>query len=57
MLLCSGSLETLDTEPKKKGLNIREELLKFYDKYYSANLMKLVIYGKGIQKQLKFTLL
>lgn len=34
-----GSLETL----KKK--NIREKLIKFYKRYYSANLMRLVLYG------------
>jgi len=35
----TGNLETLKVE------NIREELLTFYEKYYSANLMKLVVYG------------
>ena len=35
----TGNLETLKVE------NIREELLAFYDKYYSANIMKLVVYG------------
>ena len=26
----------------------REQLLKFYEKYYSANIMTLVVYGRGI---------
>jgi hypothetical protein len=42
----SGSWETLETKPKARGVDIRLELLKFY-KNYSANLMHLVVYGKG----------
>jgi len=42
----SGSLETLETKPKARGLDIRLELLKLYENY-SANLMHLVVYGKG----------
>ena len=42
----SGSWETLETKPKERGLDIRLELLKFYENY-SANLMHLVVYGKG----------
>ncbi|KAB8083769.1 hypothetical protein EE612_006084 [Oryza sativa] len=41
----SGSCETLETKPKERGLDIRQELLKFYENY-SANLMHLVVYGK-----------
>uniref|UniRef100_A0ACD5WJT1 Uncharacterized protein n=1 Tax=Avena sativa TaxID=4498 RepID=A0ACD5WJT1_AVESA len=41
----TGSWETLETKPKERGLDIRLELLKFYEKY-SANLMHLVVYGK-----------
>lgn len=33
----TGNLETL------KSKDIREQLIKFYEKYYSANLMKLVV--------------
>ncbi|KAK9368638.1 Metalloenzyme, LuxS/M16 peptidase-like protein [Lipomyces kononenkoae] len=39
----TGNLETLDLSPVSKGLDVREELLKFHKKYYSANVMKLVI--------------
>jgi len=35
-----GNLDTL-RKPK-----IREALLDFYNRYYSANLMKAVLYGK-----------
>jgi secreted Zn-dependent insulinase-like peptidase len=37
-----GSLETLADRP---GSAVRDELLAFYDRYYSANLMRLVVYG------------
>ncbi|KTB06139.1 A-factor-processing enzyme [Nakaseomyces glabratus] len=42
----TGNLETLGDKPKAAGLDIREELLKFYNENYSANLMKLCILGK-----------
>ncbi len=46
----TGSLETLsDTESTK----IRDDLLTFYNQYYSANLMTLVIYGPQNIKTLK----
>lgn len=38
-----GSLETLADRP---GASIRDELLAFYDTYYSANLMNLVVLGQ-----------
>jgi insulysin len=43
----TGNLETLMDNPKKLGLDIRQELLKFHDHYYSANIMKLTVIGKG----------
>lgn len=42
----TGNLETLNEIPKSKGIDVREELLKFYKKSYSANLMKLCILGR-----------
>ncbi|KAJ8100603.1 Metalloenzyme, LuxS/M16 peptidase-like protein [Lipomyces tetrasporus] len=42
----TGNMETLDVIPTSKGLDVREELLKFHEKYYSANVMKLVILGR-----------
>lgn len=43
----TGNLETLYETPKKNGLDIRKELLKFHDTYYSANIMKLCVLGRG----------
>jgi len=42
-----GNWDTLEVKAKEKGLDTRLELIKFYDSHYSANLMKLVVYGKG----------
>ncbi|CAG8740860.1 38984_t:CDS:10 [Gigaspora margarita] len=39
----SGNLHSLRDIPRQKGLDIRNELLKFHERYYSANLMKLVV--------------
>lgn len=38
----TGSLETLSDNDDSK---VRDDLLAFYERYYSANLMTLVIYG------------
>ena len=43
----TGNKETLDTIPKERGIQVREELLKFHKKWYSANLMSLVVLGQG----------
>jgi insulysin len=45
----TGNKETLDTIPKERGIQVREELLKFHKKWYSANLMSLVVLGQGNQ--------
>eukprot|EP01034_Spumella_vulgaris_P021908 gene21909-27985_t len=42
----TGNLETLSTAPLSRGVNTRDVVIDFYKKHYSANLMKLVIYGK-----------
>jgi insulysin len=42
----TGNLSTLKHEPEKLGLNVRDELIKFHTKYYSANLMSLCLLGK-----------
>lgn len=39
-------MKTLSDDPKTLGINVRDELLKFYDKWYSANIMCLAVYGK-----------
>ncbi|CAH1642013.1 unnamed protein product [Spodoptera littoralis] len=42
----TGNRETLETIPKSKGIDVRKELLKFHEKWYSANIMTLVVLGK-----------
>lgn len=42
----TGNLKTLGDIPKSKDVDIRDELLKFYDSSYSANLMKLCVLGR-----------
>ncbi|XP_068625858.1 insulin-degrading enzyme [Battus philenor] len=42
----TGNRETLETIPKQKGIDVRKELLKFHEAWYSANVMTLVVLGK-----------
>ncbi|SSD58379.1 related to A-factor-processing enzyme [Saccharomycodes ludwigii] len=42
----TGNLQTLDKIPVQNGIDVRQELLKFHNKYYSANLMKLCVLGR-----------
>ncbi|KAG6487994.1 hypothetical protein ZIOFF_056752 [Zingiber officinale] len=42
----TGNWNTLEVQPKLKGLDTRLELIKFYEKNYSANLMHLVVYAR-----------
>ena len=42
----TGNLTTLDKLPKERGIDVREELIKFHQTYYSASIMKLVICGR-----------
>jgi insulysin len=44
----TGNLITLKDLPEKEGINPRDELIKFYNKYYSSNIMKLAIIGRGM---------
>ncbi|KAI8370689.1 Metalloenzyme, LuxS/M16 peptidase-like protein [Radiomyces spectabilis] len=48
----TGNLETLMENPKRLGVDIREELLKFHETYYSANIMKLCVLGQESLDQL-----
>ncbi|KAG0267649.1 Insulinase (Peptidase M16) [Actinomortierella ambigua] len=48
----TGNLETLQDNPAKEGIDVRDELIKFHSKYYSANIMKLVILGREPMDQL-----
>ncbi|XP_018404393.1 PREDICTED: insulin-degrading enzyme-like, partial [Cyphomyrmex costatus] len=49
----TGNRETLDVIPKQKGINVRNELLEFYEKYYSANIMSLSVYSKESLNELE----
>ena len=40
-----GSLDSLADRP---GSSVRDELIKFYDKHYSANAMRLVVLGAEV---------
>lgn len=42
----TGSKKTLLEDPKTTNINIREELMKFHAKWYSANIMSLAVFGK-----------
>jgi len=42
----TGNLETLRDEPRKRGVDIRQEFIQFHSKHYSANRMKLVVLGR-----------
>ncbi|KAJ2738402.1 metalloprotease, partial [Coemansia sp. BCRC 34301] len=40
-----GNTQTLRDAAKDLGLDLRDELIKFHDKYYSADIMRLVVVG------------
>jgi insulysin len=42
----TGNNQTLVDAPSANGVDIRDELLKFHQAYYSANLMKLCVLGR-----------
>lgn len=41
-----GNLETLEKVPKENGIKLRDRLIEFHNKEYSASIMSLVILGK-----------
>lgn len=44
-MFSTGNIETLKNTPERLGLNIRERLLDFHQSHYSANIMRVVVYG------------
>ncbi|EPS39814.1 hypothetical protein H072_6386 [Dactylellina haptotyla CBS 200.50] len=42
----TGNLETLRDGPRGKGVDVRDRFIKFHERYYSGNLMKLCILGR-----------
>ncbi|KAJ1956481.1 metalloprotease, partial [Linderina pennispora] len=51
-LFATGTYETLKGAAEELGVDLREELLKFHAKYYSADIMKLVVVGRQSLDQL-----
>jgi len=49
----TGNKKTLAEDSKKKGLNLRDELIKFYTQYYSANQMTAAVVGPQSLSDLK----
>lgn len=49
----TGNLKTLKDDPEKRGVKIRDEFIKFYEKHYSANRMKLVVLGRESLEELE----
>ncbi|KAK3860282.1 hypothetical protein Pcinc_033653 [Petrolisthes cinctipes] len=49
----TGNKETLDTIPKQQGINVRDAVLQFHAKWYSANIMALVVLGKESLNELE----
>ncbi|GBP10042.1 Insulin-degrading enzyme [Eumeta japonica] len=43
----TGNRETLQVSPKQRGVDVRQELLLFHRTWYSANIMTLIVLGKG----------
>ncbi|KAJ2626322.1 metalloprotease, partial [Coemansia sp. RSA 1694] len=41
----TGNIQTLRDAAEELGLDLRDELVKFYEKYYSAEIMRLVVVG------------
>ncbi|ROT35881.1 LuxS/MPP-like metallohydrolase [Sodiomyces alkalinus F11] len=42
----TGNLEVLKVQPEARGINVREKFIKFHEKHYSANRMKMVVLGR-----------
>ncbi|KAJ2684795.1 metalloprotease [Coemansia spiralis] len=47
-----GNIDSLQQSAKDHGLDLHEELLKFYNKHYSSDIMKLVVCGNHALDQL-----
>lgn len=49
----TGNKYTLLDAAKKQGINVRDELIKFYNRYYSANQMTLAVVAPQSTDELK----
>ncbi|RLN98317.1 hypothetical protein BBJ28_00005129 [Nothophytophthora sp. Chile5] len=45
--------QSLQEQPEQAGVNVREHILAFYERYYSANIMKLVVCGEDTLDELE----
>ncbi|KAJ2326076.1 metalloprotease, partial [Coemansia sp. RSA 2702] len=51
-MFSTGNLETLRNGSQRLGLDIRQEMIRFYQKHYSADIMRLVVAGNYSVDQL-----
>ncbi|KAJ1836683.1 metalloprotease [Coemansia sp. RSA 2711] len=51
-MFSTGNLETLRDGSQRLGLDIRQEMIRFYQKHYSADIMRLVVAGNYSVDQL-----
>lgn len=49
----TGSTETLENGTKNQGMDLRQELLDFHQKWYSANIMALAVLGSQTLDELE----
>jgi insulysin len=49
----TGSLDTLVTEPKKRGLDARSALIDFHRAHYSSEHMRFCLYGRESLDELR----
>ncbi|XP_045516771.1 insulin-degrading enzyme isoform X1 [Pieris brassicae] len=49
----TGNRETLETIPRRKGVDVRAELLAFHARWYSADIMALVVVGRESTDELE----
>lgn len=49
----TGNRKTLKEDPEAQGIDVRERLLEFYSKHYSANVMTLCVLGKDSLDELQ----
>lgn len=47
MICIAGNRKCLETDPKARGIDVRTKLLELHAKWYSSNIMYLVVLGKG----------
>ncbi|KUF98905.1 MMS19 nucleotide excision repair protein [Phytophthora nicotianae] len=48
-----GNKKSLQEIPKKMNVDVRQQILEFYNKYYSASIMKLVVCGENTLDELE----